>query len=315
MTGRYEAIDRRLGQGEVIVLDGGVGTEMQRRGAAMSGEVWCALATRSHPEMLRAVHDDYIGAGAEVITANTYATSPLILAKHGYLDEMEALDRQAVEIARQAADEAGRPICVAASMSVMRPVVPGTDLIDHAWSLPEADSRALFKRKADALAATGVDLIIMEMMRDLDYSVWACEAAHDTGLPVWIGISCRYRDSDEALVGYNREDCTLDEVIARLSETEPRAITIMHTSVNDTEAALAVLSANWQGPYGAYPESGYFTIPDWVFGDISPDEFAEHCIGWVRGGAQIVGGCCGITPDHIAALAARLAIQQHEHGA
>jgi S-methylmethionine-dependent homocysteine/selenocysteine methylase len=312
MNASYDTIQARLDAGEVIVLDGGTGTEMQRLGAPMSREVWCALATRTHPQVVRRVHAAFIEAGADIVTANTYASSPLIMARHGYLDETEELDKAAVEIARDAASQADRPVCVAGSMSVMRPIIPGTDRIDPDWSLPERESRDLFRRKAEALAATGVDLIIMEMMRDGDYSLWASEAARDTGLPVWIGLSCRTRESDGALVGYNREDCPLEDVIALLAGTGPRAMAIMHSSINDTDAALPLLHSLWGGPYGAYPESGHFTIPDWVFGEIAPGAFAEHALGWVRAGAQIVGGCCGVTPEHIAALS-RVLRDEHAH--
>ena len=98
MSAMYKMIEDKLNAGELVLLDGGTGTEMQRKGAPMSGEVWCALATRSHPEIVRDVHADYIRAGADIITANTYATSPLILRAHGMLDDMVELDGMAVRI-------------------------------------------------------------------------------------------------------------------------------------------------------------------------------------------------------------------------
>ena len=73
----YKQIEEKLTRGDVILLDGGTGTEIQRKGAPMNGDVWCALATRSHPEIVRDVHLDYIDAGADIITANTFASSPL----------------------------------------------------------------------------------------------------------------------------------------------------------------------------------------------------------------------------------------------
>ncbi len=123
--------------------------------------------------------------------------------------------------------------------------------------------RALFKRKADNLAAAGVDLIMMEMMRDQDYSVWATEAAQATGLPVWIGVSVERHDGK--LTGFGREDQDFEAVARALSALNPDVISIMHSSPNDTDEAIDVLRRHWNGPIGAYPESGYFKMPDWTF--------------------------------------------------
>ena len=74
----YDHIRKKLARGETIILDGGTGTDIQRRGGAMSGETWCADANLTHPDVVREVHEDYIRAGAELITANTFATSALL---------------------------------------------------------------------------------------------------------------------------------------------------------------------------------------------------------------------------------------------
>ena len=302
----YKAIEDKLNAGELVLLDGGTGTEMQRKGAPMSGEVWCALATRSHPDIVRAVHTDYIRAGADIITANTYATSPLILQAHDMLDQMAELDGMAVRLALEARDASGdRPVAVAGSMSVMPPVIPGTDKIRTDFSMTEQDLRPLFQRKAEVLAEAGVEMIMMEMMRDLDNSLWASEAAVATGLPVWMGIAVRARE-DGQLTGFNRENYLLADLVEPLMATGARVAMIMHSSVPDTDAALPMVFEHWSGPVGAYPESGYFTIPDWVFGEITPEEFATKCAEWRAHGVSVLGGCCGITPDHIAAARAAL---------
>ena len=300
MATMYKEIERKLEARELILLDGGTGTEMQRKGAPMSGEVWCALATRSHPEILHDVHVDYIDAGADIITANTYASSPLMLQAHGMLDEMEALDRQAVRIALDVRDKADRPIAVAGSMSAMRPMIPGTDKVRTDFSMSENDTRPLYRQKAETLANAGVDMIVMEMMRDLDYSLWATEAAVATGLPVWMGISVHRRE-DGKLAGYNRHDYALDDLVEPLMAAGAKVAIVMHTSVPDTDEALPTVFERWKGPVGAYPESGYFTIPDWVFGEITPDEFGTKTKEWWSQGVTVIGGCCGMSPEHIAA--------------
>ena len=88
----YARIAEKLAAGAIIVLDGGTGTEIERRGAPMSEESWCAAATLSHGNIVRAVHEDYIRAGAEIIAANTYGSSPFILDHYGKLADLAGLD-------------------------------------------------------------------------------------------------------------------------------------------------------------------------------------------------------------------------------
>ena len=301
----YERIAKKLAAGRNIILDGGTGTDIQRRGAPMSGETWCAEVNLTHPQIVKAVHEDYIRAGAEIITANTFATSALLFNALGRDAELLEIDRKAVAIAREAA--AGKPVAVAGSISTMRPIIAGTDRTEKQREWPERKARALLRRKADNLAAAGADLLMMEMMRDCDYSVWATEAAKATGLPVWVGISVERR-SDGNLSGFGREDWLLEAIAPRLAATGPDAISIMHTSPNDTDEALKTVRRYWKGPLGAYPESGYFKMPDWQFVDIiPPDELVAKAKTWRSQGVSIFGGRCGIGPDHIAALAREFA--------
>jgi S-methylmethionine-dependent homocysteine/selenocysteine methylase len=297
----YMNIQKKLDNGQTIILDGGTGTDIQRRGAPMSGETWCAEVNLTHPDIVRAVHEDYIRAGADIITANTFATSALSFNHYGRDDDLLKIDAVAVAIAMQAA--AGKPVAVAGSVSTMRPVAPGTDrtLKEREW--PEDQARDLFRRKVENLAKAGVDLLMMEMMRDVDYSVYATEAALATGLPVWIGISVE-RDEGGRLVGFGREDQLLEDVAKRLSATRPAVMNIMHTSSNDTDEALDILRKYWKGPMGVYPECGYFKSPDWQFVDvIAPQDLVAKSHNWGQQGASIFGGCCGIGAEHIAALA------------
>lgn len=296
----YSRIARKLAQGQTIILDGGTGTDIQARGVPMAGETWCAEANLSHPDIVRSVHEDYIEAGAEIITANTYPTSPLLFNALGRDEDMVRIDKEAVRIAREAAQ--GR-VPVAGSFSVMRPMEQGVDRVKAYREWPEKEARALMKRKAESMADAGCDLIMMEMMRDYDYSLWATEAAVATGLPVWIGISTEPGD-DGTLTGFARPDQPLDKVVAALAQTGGDVISIMHTLPNHTGDALKIVRQSWQGPLGAYPESGFFKMPDWQFVDIiEPDALVTYARQWHATGASIFGGCCGTNPRHIKALA------------
>ncbi len=297
----YDRIALKLAAGDIIIIDGGTGTDIQRRGAPMNGETWCAEVNLTHPAIVRDVHADYIKAGAEVIIANTFAASALLFNALGRDSDLLAIDRAAVAIARDAA--AGHHVSVAGSVSTMRPVAKGSDRTLKQREWPEADARQLFRQKVENLAACHVDLLMMEMMRDVDYSLWATEAAIATGLPVWVGISAERR-ADGQMAGFGREDQLLDDVARALAATQPTVISIMHTSPNDTDEALDIVRKYWDGPLGAYPESGYFKMPDWTFVDIiAPEDLVEKARNWRQKGVTIFGGCCGLGPEHIAALA------------
>jgi homocysteine S-methyltransferase len=285
---------------EIVILDGGTGTDIQRRGAPMSGESWCAEVNLTHPEIVAAVHRDYIAAGAQIITANTFASSALLFNALGRDNDLLEIDRAAVRIAKEAAN--GIP--VAGSVSTMRPVIAGTDRTSKQREWPEAEARALLRRKAENLVESGVQYLFCEMMRDGDYSIYAIEAALATGLPVLAGLSVERR-ADGELTGFGREDQLLRDFAPALAALKPQAMAVMHTSPNDTGEALAILCESWTGPFGAYPESGYFKMPDWQFENIIPPaELVKLARDWKAQGATIFGGCCGTGPEHIGALAA-----------
>jgi S-methylmethionine-dependent homocysteine/selenocysteine methylase len=296
---KYDMIRRKLAAREIIILDGGTGTDIQRRGAPMSGDTWCADANMTHGHIVKDVHLDYIAQGADIITANTYASSPLSFSHLGRADDVNKIDAVAIAIARQSV--LGTDVCVAGSMSTMRPMQLGTDRNNLAIEWPEVEARALFAMKAKGLKDGGVDLILMEMMRDADYAVLACEAAIATGLPVWIGIAVETRD-DGQLTGFGRRDQLLKDMIPVLAALKPDVICIMHSSPEDTGPAIEILKRHWSGPIGTYPESGYFKSPEWVFTEITPADLVSAAKIWQHQGATIFGGCCGIGPNHIAAL-------------
>jgi homocysteine S-methyltransferase len=297
----YSHLATRFQNGGIIILDGATGTELEKLGAPMSGETWCAEVNGTHAHLIEDVHRSYIAAGADVITANTFATSPLSFNAYGRDDDVLRLDSAAVAAAKRAVQ--GTDVAVAGSISTMRPVVKGSDRTDKSVEWPADKARQLFRRKARNLADNGVDLLVMEMMRDRDYSLLATEAALETGLPVWVGISLECQ-KDGRLTGFGREDQDIAPVFASLAALKPQAICIMHTSVNDIQAALPLLRESWQGPVGIYPESGYFKMPSWQFENIiSPSALVAEARTWVESGVTILGGCCGLGPEHVSALA------------
>lgn len=297
----------RLDNKEVIILDGGMGTELQRRGVPMDHAAWCGAAVKTHPEVVRQVHRDYIDAGADVIIANTFATARHVLEAAGLGDEVAAITRRAVELAREARDaSAKRPVWVAGSLSTM----PPKD--DHALSPTPERAREIYREHAALLAEAGVDLVALEMMMDLEEAPIAVEAAVATGLPVWVGFSCRIRDDGSVRMWKEPTarrdiDPEFGEVADEILRIGGEVAGVMHSDVEDTASALRVLREHWDGPLSAYAETGGFEMPNWDFvGALEPDAYAERAREWVEMGVQVVGGCCGTGVEHIRRLRERL---------
>ena len=292
-------LEERLGRGEVIILDGATGTELERRGVPMHGVAWSAAALQTHPEIVRQVHEDYVRAGADVIISNTFSASRHILEHAGMGDMVRELNTRAVTLARQAVEAASpdRTVYVAGSISTMR-TANRQDLTPA-----PATAKDSYREQAELLAAAGVDLIMLEMMADLEQSSYAIEGAVSTGLPVWVGLSCRRRSDGSEVVLLESSSVAVAEALDSLLPAGGSLVSIMHTDVEHTAPALRTVRDHWQGPMGAYPHSGWFAMPNWQFeGIISPHALLSEAQTWVRMGTQLVGGCCGIGPDHIRLL-------------
>ena len=294
-------VQERLDAGEVVILDGAMGTELERRGVPMDSVAWDAAALLTHPETVREVHEDYIEAGADVITTNTFATARHVLEPAGMGDHFRSLNSRAVTLAREARENvAERPVSIAGSISTM------SARIDQSYEPRAEVARDNYQEQAEILVESGVDLIVLEMLRDLEHASYAVEAAVATGLPVWVGFSCK--TTGEGTVVLLEGNNTLAEALAHIPPLGASLVAIMHTLTEDTPPALRELSGRWTGPVGAYPHSGEFIMPHWQFVDIiSPEEFAKQAQGWTGMGVQLVGGCCGIGPEHIRLLEERLA--------
>ena len=312
-----KTITERIEESATVLMDGATGSELQKRGVPMNNVAWSGLATESNPDLVRQVHLDYIRAGAEIIITNTFATGRHMLRLAGMESRTAEFNQHAAQLALQARTDAGEaksndfdgswqlaPDCVwvAGSLSPLSGGLADSDIP----SLPQM--RSEFEEQAVLLAEAGVDLLLLEMVRDIDFGCAALEAALATGLPVWVGFSCeRAEDGRLFLAPSIREKIPFAEGVAAVMSAGGSLAAVMHSDVDVTDAALDEVKSIWKGPTGAYPESGFFKKPHWQFVDIiSEDDFAGRAMSWIDQGIQLVGGCCGIGPAHIRKLAERL---------
>ena len=300
-------LQQRLSQGDIIILDGATATEVEKRGVPLHDLTWSAASLLSHPDVVREVHRVYIEAGADIITTNTYASNRNVLDPAGMGADVRRLNALAVQLAREARDQAAasRPVYIAGSISTENTSASsyfGRGILN--FQLPnEQQARANYREHAEIMAEAGAELFVLEMMRDIPQTTYALEAALSTGLPVWVGFSTwTFADGSRVLLQDSPDDGpTLAEALAAIIPLGPSVISVMHTTAHETKPALAELRRRWQGPTGAYPNSsGTVEADRWDLEDTeSPETLLAAAREWVSMGVQIIGGCCGIGPEHI----------------
>ena len=307
----YPALLASLRAGGLVLLDGPTGTELQARGAPMDPGAWCGPATLGNDRLLVDIHSDYLRAGSSIVTANTFAASTLMLGASGLADKAEEIVQRAVAAARAARDAENPAGAVAGSLSHMMPRAAGKAMPDRR-EIPEdervAESLNLLARQ---LKEAGCELIILEMMYRPRHIPLAVAAAKAAGLPIWYGASAR-RGADGAVLSFDNVADTPLERVAKLIPAEGIDVAgIMHSGAETITESLAIIRRHFAGPLMAYPDSGYFEMPDWRFVDtITPERFAEFCRIWIAAGTQLLGGCCGLGLAHIKAAAAVIAAVQ-----
>ncbi|MCH2567989.1 MAG: homocysteine S-methyltransferase family protein [Pseudomonadales bacterium] len=309
-------LDDKLNSGETLLLDGAVGAEVERFGGKMDSAAWCGLATETHPDVVRHVHAEYLRAGSDIVTANTFANCRHVLDSVGKGDDASDITKRAVELVCEAIDEVSpdRPIAVAGSMSNTMAWIPGTFSTDETYVPSPNQQSANYREQAEALAEAGADLIVLEMMSDVDNASRLAEAASTVGLPVWIGMSCSlFPDGSAAAWHMNLEEPPeklaethedhgprpFEPVVHAMQSFNPQVMGIMHSRMAAVGVGIEMVRKTWSGPMMVYPESLYEHAE-------KPDVFANHLLEFRDGGAQILGGCCGTRIDHIQSLAKAL---------
>ena len=292
-TKRYQAIWDRICRGERILLDGATGTECERRGVPQVVNTWNSGAALSHPEIVRAIHEEYIECGAEIIITNTFSSSRHCLRSAGIEDQFEALTNAAVRLANEARSASGQSgLLVAGGIThwIWTKDIP---------SIEELETNT--HDQATLMASGGCDLIMLEMLSHIDRLLACVDGAKASGLPVWAGVSAKPIDGRMCLLGGE----PLEDALAALKEKDVPLVSIMHTEVDHIDACLEILKTHWQGAVGIYAHVCQFSKDDTtaIFDDmISPSDYAQVSKRWMDQGVQLIGGCCGVRKEHICEL-------------
>lgn len=291
---------------DVVILDGGTGTELEARGGVMHDDAWSAIVTLKNPGLVREVHTDYIRAGAQIVGANTFMAGEAALQRAGLGDEFGRVNEAAVRLAQEARDAAAeQPVAIAGCVSLTASALP--DLESLSTQAGRTRTRDAHLRHVELLVKAGADLIAVELGANRTLVEPGLDAALQSGLPVWLGLSFDMFDGE--LVAFDGSEAASTFVEGTLRPGID-SVAIMHTELGIVSDAISTVRQFWDGPLAVYPHHGRWQPPHWVFDDLTPETFTQAAAEWRALGAWAIGGCCGVRPAHIAALAARVRAAQ-----
>ncbi|MDA7977378.1 MAG: homocysteine S-methyltransferase family protein [Pirellulales bacterium] len=298
--------------GIAVLADGATGSELQRRGVSTPLPLWstAALLDEDSRVVLGGVHRDYLAAGAKLLTANTFRTHARNLRSSGRADQANELTRNAIEIARSAIaehevvrdrarqplSESGQPILVAGSQA------PLEDCYSPELTPPEGELQVEHRQMSANLADAGVDLIFIETMPTCREAVSAAMAAAETELPFAVSFVC-------TATGHLLSGEDLTSAVAAVLPYRPRllgvncapaprmaaALTLLKSAVSEAHTDVDLLAYGNIGQ--SDPEIGWRNTSA-----ADPVVYARTARVWRDLGVKVIGGCCGTTPEHIAAL-------------
>lgn len=286
----------------LILLDGGTGRELARIGAPFRQPEWSALALIEAPAFVTRVHQGYVDAGADVITTNSYALVPFHIGEDRFASDGARLAGLAGRLARAVADGAGRPVAVAGSL----PPVCGSyrpDLVDLDRARPvlavliAALAPFVSHWQAETLSAIAEAELVAELVAK-------------TGKPLWLSFTLEdeavsetpHLRSGESVAAAARTAARLGAaaLLFNCSQPEVMAAAVAVARAELPEGVRVGVYANAFPPQGAEAEANSGLDP--IRADLTPAGYARFAAAWQAAGASIIGGCCGIGPEHIAAI-------------
>lgn len=302
-AGGYDVVRAALVDRRCVILDGGVATELPHRHGQDHERLWGIEALASTPEEVLQVHQRYAAAKVDVITTNTWAL-PALLEGADHIQSQQnpvhwmEIARRGVRVAREGAGSVGRSEECAVAFSIN-------------GDLDRPDGPEIVSLLARALSSDRPDLILLETLSVIRPSVITLiDALLETEIPLWVSFRrCRH-----GLCGvYGQhwggpEGDTFGRAARRFEAMGVAALLVNCIPPDHVDGMVAYLRDFTDVPLGVYPNLGYYTTAGWRSEvSIRGEEYAEMAIRWREEGAQIIGGCCGTRPEHIAAAQRALA--------
>jgi homocysteine S-methyltransferase len=280
----------------VMLADGAMGTMLYEAGRSLDE---CLEAVNlSDPDTVAAIHRAYIAAGATIIETNTFGGNRFRLEAHGQAENLQKINSRGVRIAREQREISGQDIIVSGSVG------PTGRTLQPFGQLSAGDARAAFREQIEVLLEAGVDMLTIETMGNLDEMEAAIGAARDASdLPIMALMT--FGEDGRTLTGNTPEQVArhlaslgVDVIGANCSVGPHRLLDVikrMHATLDGLDGDTPWIAC--------MPNAGWPTIVDSrVVYRSTPEYFADFARDAIAAGARIIGGCCGTTPDHIAAM-------------
>ncbi|ATW28546.1 hypothetical protein DCMF_11245 [Candidatus Formimonas warabiya] len=284
-------------QEKAVLFDGAMGTQLARYGLELSG----GLNNLTHPETVLKVHRDYVQSGAQVLIANTFTMNPIYMKTHDLDIDFKKVNRTGVQLAKQAAGD---------RLFVLGDMGPTGQLMEPLGQFTEQEMIDNYRAQAEVLAEAGADGFIIETMMELKEALCALQACKEVSpLPVIVSFTLSTKSGGgRTIMGQSLAQCAAavadqggDVIGTNCGDLEPEEIA----------GIIGALREKTLLPILAQPNAGK---PKLVKGQtvyqMAPEVFAQGVLKCFQAGASLVGGCCGTTPEHIAAVAQGLKVNR-----
>jgi methionine synthase I (cobalamin-dependent) len=294
-----------LAERGVLLADGATGTNLFAMGLETGDapELWNV----DHPDRIAANYQSFVDAGSDIILTNTFGGTHYRLKLHDAVHRVHELNVAGVKIGREVADKAGRPVIIAGSIG------PTGEIPEPMGSLSHADAVAAFAEQAKALKDGGADVLWIETMSSTQEAEAAIEGANQTGLPVICTYS--FDTNGRSMMGITPADM----VQSCAHEDHASYACGSNCGVGASELVMAIRNMRNApgGDKAILVSKANCGIPEYVNGAIhyngTPEIMARYATMAMDAGADIIGGCCGTSPEHVAAM--RKALDGHTKGA
>jgi homocysteine S-methyltransferase len=288
------SLKKRLAAGSQVLMDGGMGSEIEHRGVPTTLPLWSAEALLTHPEVVLQIHKDYRDAGAEILITDTFRTTRRAFANKGIAEQAASATALACALAQEARQsaQAEREICIAGS------IAPLEDCYSPELTPPQSEIEVEHAELVAQLKQGGVDFILLETMITKRETLSGIRAIQTSGLPFAVSFCC---DGALALLG----GASLREMVRAVEPFQPLFIGVNCVSTEIATTAVKQLRTMTTLPISVYAQGDGLADGElgWKMAEQQHlQTYMRAAPQWLAAGAQVIGGCCGTTPAYIHAL-------------
>ena len=282
---------------KISLLDGAMGSELIRRGETLPNHIWSADSNFNNPELVYQIHKEYIDAGSSFITTNTFRTTPRAYRKTG-LSKSDSITmaHKSLKIAVQLANKA------VTDKLILGSIAPLEDCYKPKLFPGEGIAKNEFHQIGRWLVDEGIDIFLIETMNSIIETRVCLDALLKFNIPIWVSFALR--NSSQILSGEK-----LINALRMLDNYDVDCVLLNCSPLNRTKDAMKIVAETWKKAWGIYPNLGVGEpSPDGIINQIySDEEYISLIDKSIKLGANILGGCCGSSINHIQLIANHIA--------